>query len=71
MSEPDDDKTQTHVTLTGGTMVSLYQIIEKIGAGGMGEAYLAEDTELNRQIAMINRSIRSLFCTLCPFCAHR
>jgi len=52
MREPDDDKTRTHVTLTSGTMVSHYRIIDKIGAGGMGEVYLAEDTNLNRQIAI-------------------
>lgn len=49
---PDDDKTGTHVTLTNGTMVLHYRVIEKIGAGGMGEVYLAEDTELDRKVAL-------------------
>jgi serine/threonine protein kinase/tetratricopeptide (TPR) repeat protein len=40
------------MTLESGTKLGRYEIRSQIGAGGMGEVYLAQDTKLDRKVAL-------------------
>src|SRR6476620_10519032 len=44
--------TNVLMTIDEGTRLGRYEIRSKIGAGGMGEVYLAQDTKLDRQVAL-------------------
>src|SRR5205823_15016962 len=40
------------MNLTPGTKLEFFEIVDLLGAGGMGEVYRARDTKLNRDVAI-------------------
>ena len=48
----DDDRTSPLIDPSQTPKVSHYVLVSKIGSGGMGEVYLAEDIDLNRKVAL-------------------
>ena len=48
----DDNAESPHRTLIKGQQFGSYVVLDSIGAGGMGEVYLARDTRLDRTVAL-------------------
>jgi serine/threonine protein kinase len=50
--DPTSAENELRITQTRAVRISRYNLIKKIGAGGMGEIHLGEDERLNRKVAL-------------------
>jgi len=59
----DDDQAGSIV----GKQIGHYQVLSRLGRGGMGEVFLAQDTSLGRKVAL--KLLRSDFTRMKSDCA--